>query len=105
MHANMMDIGYEKRMDTHDQIWKDKNDKGMTIFEDVRKLKRDHFDSEGAANCGMTNYDIIKANHRKEDHPLKRLKPKNPNSHTSPDLREAVRAAVGPKQDPSKVLD
>ena len=42
MHAKMMEIGYEKRMDTHNQIWihlgakkRSKNDQKWSNFEEI----------------------------------------------------------------------
>ena len=42
IHVKMMDIGYEKRMDTHNQIWinlgakkRSKNDQKWSNFEEI----------------------------------------------------------------------
>ena len=42
MHAKMMEIGYEKRMDTHDQLWinfgakkRPKNAQKVSNFEEI----------------------------------------------------------------------
>ena len=71
------------------------NEKGKTVYQDLREAKREKYDKTGTTNVGSTKIDAIKLAHLPASHAAKALKPEDDQAQTDPALKKAMKDALG----------